>query len=63
MKNPTVAVTHTDPSGRIKVMKRFYTVRQAEAFIATIEELDPAGVHSGEYGIDAPESFTSANLK
>jgi hypothetical protein len=33
----------------------FGTLAEAEAEIARIEEVDPAGVKAGEYFIDAPE--------
>ena len=38
-----------------RVLARFTTVRRCEQWIAEREKTDPAGVHRGDYGIDASE--------
>jgi hypothetical protein len=43
--------------GRIDKASRrrwFTTLKQAEAYIARIEQRDPASVHRGDYYIDGP---------
>lgn len=49
---PLYAVGRTDCTGEVK---RFSTLAEAEAAIAGIEAVDPAGVEAGNYYIDAPE--------
>lgn len=41
-----------NPAGNIA---SFYTVREAEDYIHTIEDVNPEDVHNGRYAIDAPE--------
>lgn len=47
-----VAVVY-EPTTRI--MQRFATIVEAEAYIASLMALDEFGVYAGLYGIDAPE--------
>lgn len=47
-----VAVIH-EPT--LRVVARFGTVAEAEAYIAELEKTQPDAVHRGEYGIDTPE--------
>lgn len=53
-----VAVTH-EKDGEIRVLVRVPTIQAAENFIALQEAIDPAGVHAGDYGIDAPEEMVN----
>ena len=56
MKSKCVSVVVLRPgSKKAEVLGRFYTVAEAEAFIAGKEKSDPEGVFRGDYGIDAPE--------
>jgi hypothetical protein len=48
---PTFWVGKND--GTIPV-KTFNTLEEAEAEIATLEKIDPTGVHDGDYYIDGP---------
>jgi hypothetical protein len=60
-KQKQVAVTLARPNAiRGRVLKRFNTIRQAEAYIAQRERIDPTGVHRGDYGIDASEKADAA---
>ncbi len=42
-------------SSRVRVLRRFTTIRRAERYITECEKRDPAGVWRGDYGIDATE--------
>ena len=41
----------------LEVMARFDTIQEAEQWIAEREKIEPDFVHSGAYGIDAPEEM------
>ncbi len=48
-EKPVTVVHGTD------IIGRYDTIAEAEAVIQGLEEVDPAGVHNGDYSIDAPE--------
>jgi len=59
-KRKEVTVTLARPNEtKVRVLKRFNTVRQAEVFIGQCENADPTGVLRGDYGIDASEQYTN----
>jgi hypothetical protein len=45
-------ITH-EPTGRL--LAKCDDIREAEDLIAVFEQVDPEGVHAGDYGIDATE--------
>lgn len=55
--DPPVAVVDERAEGGPKVIKRFDTIAQAEAYVGKLPE-----VESGRYGIDAPEEMVNPKL-
>ncbi|AFU87889.1 hypothetical protein CcrColossus_gp019 [Caulobacter phage CcrColossus] len=51
----TVAVT-LDKSDAVEVLARFYTIAEAEAYLAG-PGIDAEALHAGRYGIDAPHGL------
>jgi hypothetical protein len=53
-----VAVSHfVEGMTRQYILTRVNTIKEAEDWIAEREQIDPEGVHRGDYGIDAPEEM------
>jgi hypothetical protein len=60
MKKPVTVVDNesaTKPGQRVKVLRRFRTIHEAELWIDTRKDRDK--IERGGYGIDAPEEMTN----
>lgn len=50
----------TGEKGRIEVLERFATIKEAEDFLSSDDErIDPIWLNAGHYGIDAPEEMVN----
>lgn len=54
-----VTVTLERPGERIEVINRFWTVQEAEDFLATSATIDPDYLDAGYYGVNAPEEMVN----
>lgn len=59
LRSKRVTITLDLPGEESTHIEKFWTVREAEHYLATAATIDPDHLHAGHYSIDAPEEMVN----